>query len=228
MFMDLLVGLLKISLINIVLSGDNAVVIALASRNLPVHQQKKAVYWGSIGAIGLRLVLTFAAVWLLHIPFVQILGGILLLYIAVKLLINDSDDEHIKSGSKLGEAIKTIIIADLVMSLDNVLAVAGAANGNLFLIGLGLAVSIPLIMWGSQLIMRLMQRFPIIVLIGAGLLGYTAGEMILGDKAVKHFMETTLHAGHYAIPLVLAVIVIWVGKAVSRRRELLSVGGLQK
>jgi YjbE family integral membrane protein len=221
MFDDLLIGLIKLSLINIVLSGDNAIVIALACRNLPPDQQKKAIWWGSIGAIALRLILTFLAVWLLRIPFVQILGGVLLIVIAIKLLKNDAGDEQLKSSSKLGEAIKTIIVADLIMSLDNVLAVAAAAKGDFLLIGLGLAISIPLIMWGSQLLMRLMERFPIIVLAGAGLLGYTAGEMILSDKAIGHFIEATFQAGHYIIPIGLAVLVIGVGKALSKRKPYL-------
>jgi YjbE family integral membrane protein len=218
---DLMLGLIKLILINMVLSGDNAIVIALACRNLPVDQQKRAVWWGSFGAIGLRLILTFLAVWLLQIPYVQILGGILLIVIAIKLLKNDENEEKLKSGTKMSEAIKTIIFADLIMSLDNVLAVAGAAKGNLWLIGLGLAISIPLIMWGSQLIMLPMNRFPIIVLAGAGLLGYTAGEMFLGDKAIAAFIESSFQAGHYLIPIVLALLVIVVGKAMTRRKHLL-------
>lgn len=216
---ELYVGLLKIILINIVLSGDNAVVIALACRNLPAEQQKKAVFWGSFGAIALRIVLTFVAVWMLKIPFVQVVGGLLLIYIAIKLLKGEGADEHLKSGSTMTEAIKTIIIADLVMSLDNVLAVAGAAGGNLLLIGIGLAISIPLIIFGSQLLMRLMNRFPIIVWAGAALLGYTAGEMILADKAIHHFFETSFSAGHYIIPIGLALLVVAAGKLMSKRMK---------
>lgn len=216
---DLLVGLLKLILINIVLSGDNAVVIALACRNLPAEQQKKAIFWGSFGAILLRIVLTFVAVWLLKVPFVQVAGALLLLYIAVKLLKGEDNAETLKSSSKIGEAIQTIIVADLVMSLDNVLAVAGAAGGNLLLIVVGLAISIPLIVWGSQLLMRLMNRFPVIVLLGAALLGYTAGEMTLSDKAVGHWIETSFPAGHYVLPIGLAVLVVVVGKLASRRLE---------
>ncbi|MFD0681982.1 MULTISPECIES: TerC family protein [unclassified Paenibacillus] len=214
----LLVGLLKIILINIVLSGDNAVVIALACRNLPSNQQKKAIFYGSFGAIGLRVILTFLAVWLLQIPFVQVAGGLLLVYIAIKLLKGDGE-ESIHSGTTMSEAIKTIIIADLVMSLDNVLAVAGAAEGNLLLIGLGLAISIPLIIWGSQLLMSLMNRFPIIVWLGAGLLGYTAGEMVISDKAAGHFFETFIPAVHYIIPIGLAALVIVLGRLLSRKAK---------
>ncbi|MGF9914096.1 TerC family protein [Paenibacillus ehimensis] len=216
---DLLVGLLKLILINIVLSGDNAVVIALACRNLPADQQKKAVFWGSCGAILLRILLTFAAVWLLQVPFVQVAGALLLLYIAVSLLKGEDHTEALKASSKIGEAIRTIIVADLVMSLDNVLAVAGAAGGNLLLIVAGLAISIPLIVWGSQLLMRLMNRFPVIVLLGAALLGYTAGEMALSDKAVGHWIEASFPAGHYMLPIGLAVMVVVVGKLAGRRLE---------
>ncbi|MBW7456366.1 TerC family protein [Paenibacillus sepulcri] len=208
--------LLELILINVVLSGDNAVVIALASRNLPAEQQKKAVFWGSMGAIGLRIVLTFAAVWLLRIPFVQALGGLLLLFIAVKLLKQEEETENIQSSSRLSGAVKTIIVADLVMSLDNVLAMAGAAGGNLLLIVIGLAISIPLIIWASQLLMRLMKRFPIIVVLGAALLGYTAGEMILDDKGVSAFIESTLPWTNHLLPIVLAIAVVAVGHLINR------------
>jgi YjbE family integral membrane protein len=210
--MDFIIGLLQIMLINIVLSGDNAVVIALACRNLPQEQQKKAVFWGSGGAIVLRVVLTFVAVWLLQIPFLQVVGSLLLLWIAIKLLKGEEEEEELKGGSNIKEAIKTIIIADLVMSLDNVVAVAGAAEGNLLLILIGLALSIPLIIWGSQLLMGLMNRFPIIVTIGAALLGYTAGEMLLHDKAVGHFLLATVPWGEYAIPIVTTILVVAIGK----------------
>lgn len=215
---DFLVGLIKIILVNIVLSGDNAVVIALACRNLPKEQQKKAVFWGSFGAIALRVVLTFAVVWLLKVPFVEIIGGALLLWIAVKLLKGEEEDGDLQGNTNLIGAIKTIIVADLVMSLDNVVAVAGAANGSLLLIGIGLAISVPLIIWASQLLMNLMNRFPIIIVLGAGLLGYTAGEMILSDKAVGSSIEAVFPLGHYIIPVALAVLVILIGKLGARGR----------
>ncbi len=208
---EFIFALLELMLINIVLSGDNAVVIALACRALPAHQQKKAIFWGSFGAIGLRVILTFVAVWFLKIPFIQILGGLLLIYIAINLLKKDDEDEKIKTSSRISEAIRTIIIADFVMSLDNVLAVAGAADGNLLLIMLGLAVSIPLIIWGSQLLMRLMNRFPIIVLLGAALLGYTSGEMIVGDKAAHDWIEENFSSLHLILPIGLAVIIALIG-----------------
>jgi YjbE family integral membrane protein len=208
---EFLLGLLKIILINIVLSGDNAVVIALACRNLDAKYRRKAVFLGSFGAITLRIVLTFVAVYLLTIPFLNFIGGILLLWIAIKLLKGE-DEENIRGSSNLSGAIKTIIFADLIMSLDNVVAVAGAANGNMPLILIGLAVSIPLIIWGSQLLMTIMDKFPIIVTLGAAILGYTAGEMILTDKAVNHFFETLHSSIHTVFPLMLAVIVVIIGK----------------
>ncbi|CAG7652602.1 hypothetical protein PAESOLCIP111_06579 [Paenibacillus solanacearum] len=217
---ELLIGLLKLILINIVLSGDNAVVIALACRNLPAEHQKKAVFWGSFGAISLRIVLTFIAVWLLHIPFVQVAGGVLLIYIAFKLLRNDGHEEHVQAGSSLMEALRTVIFADLIMSLDNVLAMAGAANGNLLLISFGLVISIPLIIWGSKLLMRLMSRFPVLVQLGAGLLGYTAGEMAVGDKAVGEFLEKLFPPSHYLIPVVLGLAIFLFGFIADKRRQL--------
>ncbi|OZB94500.1 TerC family protein [Paenibacillus sp. XY044] len=208
----LLLGLLKIIVINIVLSGDNAVVIALACKHLPPEQRKKAIFLGSSGAIVLRFVLTIAAVWLLQIPFVQLTGGIMLLWIALKLMSGEEGEEKLEASAHLGRAIKTIMIADLVMSLDNVVAVAGAASGNYVLIAVGLAVSIPLIIWGSRLLMSLMNKFPVIVILGVALLGYTAGEMILKEKRFAGFMEALPHVFYIIIPLVLAVLVVLGGR----------------
>ncbi|MGN7470892.1 TerC family protein [Brevibacillus sp. SAFN-007a] len=212
-----LLSLLQIIIVNLVLSGDNAVVIAMACRNLRPDLQKKAVFWGGFGAIGLRVVLTFLAIWLLQIPFVQVIGGLFLIWIAVKLLKGDEEESRMSGGSSMLEALRTIIFADLIMSLDNVIAVAGAANGNMLLVVIGLAVSIPLIIWGSQLLMRLMNRFPIIVRLGAALLGYTAGEMIVGDKVVGAFLEGLLPALHVILPVALALVVIAVGAYVQRK-----------
>jgi YjbE family integral membrane protein len=219
MITSFIVGLIKIVLINIVLSGDNAVVIALACRNLSGKQQKKAVFWGGFGAIGLRVILTFIAVWLLQIPFLQVLGGLLLIWIAVKLVKDEEDEEKLKGGTSMLGAIKTIIVADLIMSLDNVVAIAGAAEGNLLLIVIGLAISIPLIIWGSQFLMKLMSRFPLIIWFGAGLLGYTAGEMTLADKAVGAFIESVFPAGHILIPIFTILLVIVLGKIGSRSKQ---------
>ncbi|KRE10204.1 MULTISPECIES: TerC family protein [Priestia] len=213
-----ILNLLEILLINIVLSGDNAVVIALACRNLPDEHRNKAVVFGTLGAVVLRVGLTFVAVYLLTIPFLNFIGGLLLLWIAISLLKGE-DDGDIKANSTLAGAIKTIIIADLVMSLDNVVAVAGAANGNILLIILGLVISIPLIIWGSQLLMKIMEKFPIIIIAGAALLGYTAGEMIFKDKAVGHVLEGLNPYLHTIIPILLAILVVVVGKLSGRSKK---------
>ena len=172
------IGLLKIVWINIILSGDNAVVIALAARSLPAEQQKKAILWGSGAAVVLRIVLTVVAVKLLALPFLEIVGGLLLLYIGVQLLSGEEEGEggHASEKSSLATAVRTILIADLVMSLDNVIAVAAAAGGSTLLLVLGLAISIPLVVFGSTLMIKLMSRYPIIVVLGAALIGWVAGE----------------------------------------------------
>ncbi|CAI6053905.1 TerC family protein [Cohnella sp. JJ-181] len=204
-------ALLDMILINIVLSGDNAVVIAMASKNLDAAYQKKAIFWGTVGAVGLRVVLTFAAVTLLRIPLVQACGGVLLLFIAWKLLSEDSHEEEIEAKSTLGGAIRTIVIADLVMSLDNVVAVAGAAKGNFTLIVIGLAISVPLIIWCSQFLTKLMTRFPPLVWIGAGLLGYSAGEMLSGDPWVGDYLDETVPAVPEILPFLLGVLFLAYG-----------------
>ncbi|MCC3373316.1 TerC family protein [Cohnella sp. REN36] len=211
-----------IILINIILSGDNAVVIALASRNLPADHQKKAIFWGTFGAVSLRVALTFVAVWLLKIPLVQAAGGLLLLYIAWKLLHDDHGGENVRGGSTLAGAVRTIVVADVVMSLDNVVAVAGAARGNLAMILVGLAVSVPLIIWCSQFLTRLMTRFPILVWIGAGLLGYSAGEMLTGDRYAGELLDDALGDVSEALPFALGIFFVAYGAiaALYARRHL--------
>lgn len=206
-----LIGLVKIILVNIVLSGDNAVVIAMASRGLKPELRKKAVFWGSFGAIGLRVVLTFIAAWMLRIPLVQFVGSLILVWIAIKLLKGEDDAHEIQGSSRLLEAFRTILIANLVISLDNVVAVAGAAEGNMVLIIIGLALSIPLIIWGSQLIMKLMERFPVIIIVGGGLLGYTAGEMMAEDKIFRRLVVDSFPAFDDFLPVCLTVLVIVIG-----------------
>jgi YjbE family integral membrane protein len=201
----------KIMIINIVLSGDNAVVIALASKNLPISQRRRAVYWGSFGAVALRLVLTIMAVYLLQIPYIQAIGSLLLLYIAIKLLWEDSEEKHIREATSLAGAVQTIIAADFIMSLDNVLAIAAVAKGNTVLIIIGIGLSIPLIVWGSTLIMKLLDRYPIFIYIGAAILGYTAGEMILSDETVGHRLVESYQALHWIMPVGGATIVIVSG-----------------
>ena len=212
----------SIILANILLSGDNAVVIAMAARTLPAHQQKKAIIWGSAAAIVLRVVLTVVAVELLKWPYLKIVGGLLLLYIGVTLLLGDDDDdaatEAERNAGHLLAAIRTILIADLVMSLDNVIAVAAAAKGDNVLLVLGLAISIPLIIFGSTLLLKVMERFPIIITAGAALLGYLAGEMLLTDPAVaRHFGEPSLPQVATA-EAICAVLVVVVGLGLKRRQ----------
>ena len=205
------IALLQIILINIVLSGDNAVVIALACRSLPPQQQKKAILAGSVGAIVLRIILTFFAVYLLSLPYLKLVGAALLLWIGVGLLKGDDDDAELEGHSGLAAAIKTIIIADLVMSLDNVIGVAAAAKGNIVLLVVGLGVSIPLIIYGSTIILKLMTRFPVIITVGAALLGWVAGEMAISDPAIADW-SASHHSMHTVFPIVGAIAVVVAGK----------------
>ncbi|MEX2462429.1 MAG: TerC family protein [Paenibacillaceae bacterium] len=205
-------------LINIVLSGDNAVVIALASKNLPIEQRNKAIWWGAFGAIGLRLVLTVVAVKLLNLPYIQAAGSILLLWIAIKLMIDDEGEANVHEASTLGKAIWTIILADFVMSLDNVLAIAAKAENDLLVIILGIGLSIPIIIWGSTMVMNLLNKYPILVFLGAGILGYTAGEMFVSEKVIMDYFHS--EALHLIIPIATTCIVIIAGlikKAMSRK-----------
>jgi YjbE family integral membrane protein len=216
------VALLKIIWVNILLSGDNAVVIALAARNLPKRQQTLAILGGSGAAIVLRVVLTLFAVQLLQYPFLKLVGSALLLWIGIQLLSGGDDEGDVKASDSLATAIRTILIADLVMSLDNVIAVAAAANSApesartpLLIAGLGL--SIPLIIFGSTLLLTLMQRFPIIITLGAGLLGFVAGEMAVSDPAISAWFEAHLHGWELPISAVCAVAVVVVGKWLAKR-----------
>ena len=210
-------GLLKIIWINIILSGDNAVVIALAARSLPPEQQKKAVLFGSGAAVVLRIALTVVAVQLLALPYLQIVGGLLLLWIGTQLL---GDGDHGEGESKeygsLMAAVRTILIADLVMSLDNVIAVAAAAKGSMLLLILGLAISIPMVIFGSTLMIRLMERFPIVVTFGAALIGWVGGETIISDNVLAPLVEEA-HWLHYAGPALGAALVLGIGTLLARR-----------
>jgi YjbE family integral membrane protein len=204
-------ALLQIMLVNIVLSGDNAVVIALAARNLPRQHQKMAILWGSGGAIVLRILLTIVAVQLLKLPFLQFLGGLLLIWIAVQLLLESDEQEGThQAHDSLFAAVKTILIADVVMSLDNTLAIAGVAKGNWTLLIVGLALSIPLIVVGSTVIMKIMDRFPVVVYIGAGLIAWTSGEMIDSEPAIQPYLPGFFYGTIY-LPMLLTVVVIGYG-----------------
>jgi len=208
--------------VNVLLSGDNAVVIAMAARSLPAHQQKKAIFWGSAAAIVMRIGLTVIALEMLKWPYLKIIGGLLLVYIGVTLLLEEDDGGDVgKAGGdgSLLTAIRTILIADLVMSLDNVLAVAAAAKGNVPLLVIGLAVSIPLIIFGSTLLLKVMERYPVIVTAGAALLGFLAGEMLLTDPAVVARFGELSHTVVNMAGAVGALIVVAIGTTINRRRK---------
>ena len=210
------IGLLKIIWINILLSGDNAVVIALAARSLPEHQQNKAIWLGSGAAVVLRIGLTLVAAMLLQLPYLQLVGGLLLLYIGLQLISEEDGEGEAKESGSLLAAIRTILIADLVMSLDNVIAVAAAAKGNDLLLLLGLAISIPLVIFGSSLMIKLMARFPIIVVLGAALIGWVGGETIASDVAFKEYADANQWL-HYAAAAFGAVLVVITGKFLQKR-----------
>ncbi len=208
--------------VNILLSGDNAVVIALAARSLPPHQQKKAIFFGSAAAIVMRIVLTLIAVEMLKWPWLKVVGGVLLVYIGVSLLLEEDEGEEGETGTAntgLMAAIRTILVADLVMSLDNVLAVAAAAKGDTVLLVLGLGISIPLIIFGSTLLLKVMERFPIIITAGAALLGWLAGEMILTDPAVVARFGEMPHGTLYAGAGIGAALVVALGLFIKRRQQ---------
>ncbi|RZL47829.1 MAG: TerC family protein [Variovorax sp.] len=211
------IGLLEIVWINIILSGDNAVVIALAARSLPPEQQRKAVLIGSGAAVVLRIVLTIVAAKLLALPYLQIIGGLLLLWIGLQLLGEEEEGEgHGKHHGTMFSAVRTILIADLVMSLDNVIAVAAAAHGNSLLLILGLAISIPLVIFGSTIMIKMMERFPIIVVLGATLIGWVAGETIMNDVALHGVLEARPWL-HYVGPAAGAAFVLLVGNWLRHR-----------
>lgn len=195
MSIAILSKILSIIVLNLVLSGDNAVVIALATRKLPASSQHKAIVIGTAGAVVLRILLMLIAIELLTMPYVKIIGAILLFYIAYDLLKTNEEETEVKSETTLLSAIRTIIIADLVMSLDNVLAIAGVADGHFMLAGLGLIISIPIVIFGSQVILKLMDRFPWLIWVGALLIAYTAGSMLVEDHFIHHLLRG-LSNGH--------------------------------
>ncbi|MDC8770111.1 TerC family protein [Roseateles albus] len=226
----------QIIMIDILLGGDNAVVIALACRKLPAAQRTKGIIWGTAGAIVLRVLLIFFALTLLQVPYLKIVGGLLLVWIGIKLLVPENEEEHaqIQASDKLWAAVKTVIVADFVMSLDNVIAIAGAAQGaggdhQMPLVIFGLLVSIPIIVWGSQLVIKLMDRFPVVITVGAMLLGWIAGTMIVGDPALKAWVPTqpgeqagsamVVPAWHYGCGIVGALLVLAAGKVLAARSK---------
>jgi YjbE family integral membrane protein len=221
------VDVLKIIMIDLLLSGDNAVVIALACRNLPAGQRKKGIMFGVLGAIGLRVVLTFFAVSLLSLPYLKLVGALLLIWIGIKLILPEEEHhpDRIQADTRLLGAVKTIIIADFVMSLDNVLGVAAAAKGNVTLLVFGLLISIPLIAWSSQLVLKLIDRFPVTIYAGGALLGYVAGEMLVSEiytSSVTGTLSHRLQDGsayiHWLIPVLCASMVLALGKLLAMRK----------
>lgn len=215
------IAVMQIIAIDIVLGGDNAVVIALACRRLPEHQRKLGIFWGVFGAIALRVLLIFFALSLLAIPYLKIVGAALLIWIGIKLLQPEPEGVHeINASTTLIGAIKTIIVADAVMSLDNVIAIAGAAKDEIGLVVFGLVISVPIIVWGSQLVMRVMDRFPITIVIGAGLLGWIAGDMLVTDVATKDWVNAEAKYLHWMAPVVAAMTVIIMGKVLAARQQI--------
>ncbi|MGY8523932.1 TerC family protein [Paracidovorax citrulli] len=216
--MQFLTALASIIVIDLVLAGDNAIVIALAARNLPPHLQKKAIIWGTVGAVVVRSAMTIGVVWLLKIPGLMLVGGLALVWIAYKLLSDDGGgDEHGAGATTLAGAMKTIIIADAVMGVDNVLAVAGAAHGSFLLVVLGLLISIPIVVWGSRLVLKLMARYPAIIYIGAGVLAFTAVKMIEGEPLIKPFFLANPIVGWLLYVLIIGGV-LGLGYMAQKRR----------
>lgn len=207
----------QIIAIDVLLGGDNAVVIALACRRLPPHQRNRGIFWGVVGAIGLRIALIYFALYLLALPFLKIVGGLLLMWIGVKLLLPEAQDEHgrIEGGTTLFAAVRTVVIADAVMSLDNVIAVAAAAKGDLALVIFGILVSIPLIVWGSKFVLRLMDRFPLVIVLGGALLGWIAGGMLVSDVVAHDWIANRLPHATLAAGLAGAALVVVLGRWLS-------------
>lgn len=199
---EFLVSLIKIVFLDLILAGDNAIVIGLAARNLAPSTQKKAIFYGTGGAVLLRIIATIVVVWLLKVPWLLALGGIMLVWIAYKLLADNDDHTDIKAGQTLWGAVRTIIVADAAMGLDNVIAVAGAAEQNIILVILGLLISVPIVVWGSTLFIKLINKFPWIIYLGSAVLGYTASNMITEEKRFTPFFE------QYPVLRVLFIVIV--------------------
>ena len=213
--MEFLARFLSITILDLTLAGDNAVVIGMAVRGLPEKQRNKGIFWGAFGAVALRVIITFIVAQLLLIPLLQFGGGVLLLWIAWKLIMHppgEGEGENIQKASGLFEAIKIIVLADFIMSLDNMLAVGAASHGSFFLLMFGLGLSIPIILCCSALVAKMMNKWPWLVYLGAGILGWVAGEMIVGDKLIAPYLHFLGKVGHYAIPAVLTIAIVVLGK----------------
>ncbi|GED58837.1 TerC family protein [Brevibacillus formosus] len=214
-------ALLSIVIIDLVLAGDNALVIGMAARNLPAHQQKQAIIWGTVGAIIIRALATLAVVWLLKIPGLLLVGGLILIWIALKLLIQDNGHENMKASGTLGAAIWTIIVADTVMGLDNVIAVAGAAHGDFLLVVIGLIISVPIMVWGSTLILKLIEKYPIVIYIGSAVLAYTAAGMVTNEKFLAPFF-TAYPWVKWVFIVAVVVGVLLIGRMKSQQQKRLA------
>lgn len=210
-------ALLTIIFIDLILAGDNAIVIGLAARNLPKEQQKKAVIWGTAGAVGIRVIATLLVVQLLNVPWLNLVGGLLLVWIAYKLLVQENAHDGIKSGNTLWQSIRTIIIADAAMGIDNVIAVAGAAHGDTLLVVLGLIISVPVVVWGSTLFIKLINRYEWIVYVGSAVLAYTAAKMITHEKSFHAFFENPWVYWLFVIAVILLTIA--AGWLTNNRRQ---------
>lgn len=216
--MEFLSALMAIIVIDLVLAGDNAIVIGLAARKLSKEQQKKAIIWGTVGAVAIRAAATIMVVWLLKIPGLLLAGGALLIWISYKLLVEEEKHDHIKAGNSAWDAIRTIIIADAVMGLDNVLAVAGAAHGSFLLVVLGLVISVPIVVWGSTLFIKLVDRFPIIIYIGSGVIAWTAAKMMIHEPLISPlFAESPVLEWGVIAAIVTGVLI--AGKVKKNRRS---------
>lgn len=216
-------ALLTIVFIDLILAGDNAIVIGLAARKLPPHQQKQAVIWGTVGAVGIRVIATLLVVQLLAVPWLNLVGGLLLLWIAFKLLVQENEHDNIKAGNTLMQSIRTIIIADAAMGIDNVIAVAGAAKGahgdhEMILVVLGLIISVPIVVWGSTLFIKLINRFEWIVYLGSAVLAYTAAKMITHEKKFNGFLESNALI-YWAFIIVLVVLTVAGGYFTNKRKQ---------
>ncbi|WP_316569993.1 TerC family protein [Neobacillus sp. YIM B06451] len=214
--MEFLTALMAIVMIDLVLAGDNAIVIGLAARNLPKNQQKKVILWGTAGAIIIRALATIIVVQLLKIPGLLLVGGVLLIWIAIKLLVEEKGHD-VKAGGSFWAAIRTIIIADALMGLDNVLAVAGAAHGSFVLVILGLLISVPIVVWGSTLILKWVDRFPIIITIGAAVLGWTASKMIVSEPFLMEYFANPFVK--YGFELLIVAAVVLIGRAIKNKQH---------
>jgi len=205
---------LSITILDLTLAGDNAVVIGMAVRSLPQKQRRLGIFWGAFGAIALRVAVTFIAAQILLIPLLQFAGGVLLIWIAWKLMQNppgSGEGEHVRAAAGLFEAVKIIILADLIMSVDNMLAVAAASKGSFFLLMFGLGLSIPIIIFCSAMVARMMNKWPWLVIVGAAILGYVSGEMIVADKLINPHLEPLGKVVHYAIPVGLTALITVFG-----------------